>query len=133
MTKYTVAYGAALVAMAVIDGVWLGFVARDFYRTQLGSLMADKPVWPPAALFYLLYPAGLVFFVVAPTLRENSLLAAALAGAFFGLVAYGTYDLSNVATLRNWPSTLTYVDLAWGTVLTAAVSSIAWIVASRIG
>ena len=132
MSRYAYAYVTALVAMAILDGLWLGVVAKDFYRTQMGALMAPKPLWGPALFFYLLYPAGLVFFVISPTLKEQSLTVAILAGAFFGLVAYATYDMSNLAATSGWPSALAIVDMVWGAVLTAAVCGIAYVVTSRV-
>lgn len=131
MSRYVWAYAAALLAMAVVDGLWLGFVARDFYKSQMGALMAPKPAVAPAILFYLLYPAGLVFFVVMPSLREQSLTAALLAGAFFGLVAYATYDMSNLAATAGWPPALAIVDMIWGAVLTAIVCGAAHFAAAK--
>jgi uncharacterized membrane protein len=102
--------------MAVFDGIWLTLVARNFYRSNLGHLIGDTTNWPPAILFYLIYTVGAWFFT------------AALRGAAFGFVAYATYDLTNHATLRGWPTIVTVVDMAWGTLLTAAVAGIAtWI------
>ena len=131
MSKYVWAYVTALVGMALLDGLWLGFVAKDFYRSQMGALMAPKPLVAPALFFYLLYPLGLVFFVIAPTLKEQSLTAAVLAGAFFGLVAYATYDMSNLAATNGWPAPLAIVDMVWGAALSAAVCGLAYVVTSR--
>jgi uncharacterized membrane protein len=114
-----------LVAMAVIDGIWLGAVARGFYRRHLGFLMADAPNWIAAGLFYLLYAVGVVVFAAQPAVDAGNALDALWRGALFGLVAYGTYDLTNAATVRDWPVLITVVDLAWGTILTAAVAVIA--------
>ena len=122
------AYGIALVAMAALDGVWLGWLARDFYKGELGALMADTVRWGPAALFYLLYPLGLVFLALQP--QPASWFEAVLRCAAVGLVAYGTYDLSNLATLRGWSLRLCLVDIAWGTVASAVAGAAAyWVVA----
>jgi uncharacterized membrane protein len=108
--------------MAVLDGLWLGLVARGFYRQQLGFLMAETPNWAAAVVFYLVYTVGVTVFVVQPAVDASSLGTALWRGALFGLVAYATYDLTNMATVRGWPTLVTIVDLAWGMVLTAAVA-----------
>ncbi|MEY3551795.1 MAG: hypothetical protein RL735_143 [Pseudomonadota bacterium] len=120
MTRYLATYGATLVAFLAIDFIWLGFVATKFYKDHLGHMMLDKPLLGVAFLFYLLYVVGIVVFAVLPGLREENWRTAAMLGALLGLVAYGTYDLTNLATLKGWPMTVTIVDMAWGVVLTAA-------------
>lgn len=120
MIRYLVTYGATLVAFLAIDFVWLGFVATRFYREQLGHMMLEKPLLGVAFAFYALYALGIVVFAVMPGLRDDTWRTAALLGALLGLVAYGTYDLTNFATLKGWPLTMTFVDMAWGMVLTAA-------------
>jgi uncharacterized membrane protein len=125
MTDALVAFVAALAAMAVIDGVWLGLVARTFYRRHLGPLMADRPNWTAAVAFYLLYVVGVTVFAVLPAADSGSLLGAAWRGGLFGLVAYATYDLTNAATLRGWPGIVVVVDMAWGMMLTASVATTA--------
>ena len=114
-------YFITLVIFLGIDSVWLGLVAPKFYRTQIGHLMAEKANLPAAGVFYLLFVAGIVYFVVAPGmgLPMRDVL---VRGALFGLITYATYDLTNFATLRNWPLTVTVVDLAWGTFLCALTS-----------
>ena len=107
------------IVMLVIDALWLGVVARDLYQQEMGSLMADPPRWAAAAAFYLAYPLGLVIFAVMPALAERSVGRAVALGALFGLFAYGTYDLTNLAVLQGWPLGLTFVDLAWGTFASA--------------
>lgn len=128
-----IAWVGAIIPFLAIDLVWLGVVARSFYRAQLGPLLADQPRWGVALAFYALYCAGIVLFAVLPGLRAGSLLHSALLGAAFGLVAYATYDLTNLATLRGWPPLMSLVDLAWGTVLTATVASISFLVARALG
>lgn len=118
-------YAAALAVLLSLDAVWLGLVARNFYKVHLGFIMADHPVWAAAGVFYLLYVAGLVVFVVSPGVRERRPGKAALKGALFGLVAYATYDLTNLATVERWPLAVTLVDLAWGTLLSAATAGAA--------
>jgi uncharacterized membrane protein len=113
-------YLLTLLVFFMIDMVWLGLVAKNFYRRHLGDMLSAKVVWPAAILFYLLFIAGLLLFVIEPA--QGSALRALWKGAVFGLIAYATYDLTNMATLKNWPLLVTVVDLAWGTVLGAAVS-----------
>jgi len=117
---------ATLAAMAVLDGIWLGLVARSFYRQHLGYLMAESPNWLAAGAFYVVYAIGVAIFVVQPAVDDGSLLTGLWRGALFGFVAYATYDLTNMATLRGWPNIVTIVDMAWGTALTAAVGVAAY-------
>ena len=122
----------ALPVFFVIDMVWLVVVARKFYKEQIGFIMTPDINWIAAVIFYLLFIAGLVSFVISPAVEKQSWLHALLFGAFFGLVSYATYDLTNLATLRDWPVLVTVVDLAWGTVLGAAVSVTTFLVAGKI-
>jgi len=124
-------YFVALIVFLLIDLLWLGIVARGFYQEQLGFLMRSSVNWTAAIIFYLLFIAGLLFFVIHPAVEKDSSTFALLAGAFFGLISYATYDLTNLATLENWPLTVTLVDLAWGTFLGASVSIITFF-ASRL-
>ena len=116
MKANLIGYLAALGALAVLDGLWLGVISREFYKARLGQLMLDQPNWVPAILFYLIHPVGIVVFA-APL--ASSLLSATLYGALFGFVVYAAYDLTNLATLRGWPLSVTVVDLAWGAAVTA--------------
>ncbi len=124
---YLKVYLAAVVAFLAIDMVWLAVVARGFYRKHLGFLLADQPNWWAAGVFYLLFLAGLLVFAVVPGLQAGSLRRAVLLGGFFGLVTYATYDLTNHATVKNWPWIVTVVDMTWGTVLAASVSAVAYL------
>lgn len=130
MVYYCTVYITALVGFLVIDMVWLAFVARAFYQKQLGFLLRDQPNWWAAISFYLLFVAGIVVFAIAPSLQADSLLKALLLGSFFGLVTYATYDLTNHATVKNWPWIVTVVDLCWGSVLAASVSCIGYLAGS---
>ena len=127
MAQYAKIYVAALVGFLAIDMLWLGVVARGFYRRQLGFLLADQVNWWAALSFYLLFVAGVLVFAVAPALQAGSLSRALLLGGLLGLLTYGTYDLTNLATVKGWPLLVTLVDLAWGTALTAAVSGIGYL------
>ena len=106
-----------------IDLVWLGFVARNFYQNNLSHLLSPAVNWPAAMLFYLMYIAGIILFAVRPALGEQSLAKAAVWGALFGFFTYATYDLTNLATLRDWPIKVVVVDIAWGTLLCTLVAS----------
>ena len=127
MVQYLKLYAATFVGFLAIDFIWLAFLARGFYRRQLGFLLADQPNWWAAIAFYLLFVAGVVVFAVAPALQAGSLRVALTLGGFFGLVTYATYDLTNHATVKDWPWIVTVVDLCWGLVLTSAVSCIGYV------
>ena len=122
MAYYFKLYFATLVVFFAVDLVWLGLVARSFYQKQIGFLMAPATNWVAAIIFYLLFIFGLLFFVVLPGLREGSLGVTLLRAALYGLITYATYDLTNLATLKDWPITMTIVDIAWGTFLSTVVS-----------
>ncbi len=126
MSNYIYAFLLSFGSMTVLDAAWLGLVAPAFYKKHIGFIMADKPNWVAAAAFYVLYVVGVTIFVVYPGWKNlDSLVKIAGMGALFGLVTYATYDLTNHATLKNWPLVVTIVDMCWGTVLTAAVSVVA--------
>jgi len=122
MGYYIKLYLATFVAFLAVDMVWLVLVARTFYRKYIGFLMAPSPNWAAAIIFYLLYIVGILVLAVLPGLEANSLKTTLLRGALFGLIAYATYDLTNLATLKDWPVIVTVVDMIWGTVLSVAVS-----------
>jgi len=117
-----VAWIAAVLTFLVLDGIWLGIVARDFYMSRLGDLMRQPVAVAPAAAFYLCYAAGIVFLAVRPLQADVTLTSVALHGAVVGFLAYGTYDMTNLATIRDWPAVVSFVDLVWGTCLTATVA-----------
>jgi len=126
-------YIASLASFLLLDFIWLGFVARGFYRDQLGDLMAAEVRWLPAVGFYLLFVGAVMVFAVLPAVARGSLLRAVMLGGFFGVVAYATYDLTNLATLRGFPTIVAAVDMAWGGILTASVATVGYLVASRVG
>jgi uncharacterized membrane protein len=129
MLYYFKLYCATLVVFLAADMVWLVFVARSFYKKYLGYLMAPAVNWTAALIFYLLFIVGILVFVVIPGVKENSLQNTILRAALFGLITYATYDLTNLATVNNWPLAVTLVDLAWGTVVSVIVSLAAFFVA----
>jgi len=128
MTRYIVAYFATMVVFFAIDFVWLTRVAQKLYQNEIGPLLLDEFKMGYAAGFYLIFGVGVVFFAVRPALESGSLLTALGYGAMIGFLAYGTYDFTNLATLKGYTPTVAFTDLAWGTCLTA-VSAIAgtWI------
>ena len=123
-----IAYVSGLIAFLVIDYIWLSQIALGFYREKLGPLMLDKPNLGIALLFYLVYVVGVVVLAVNPALEKQQWSIAVIYGGLLGLVAYGTYDITNLATLKNWPPIVTVVDIIWGTVLTASVAAISYFV-----
>jgi len=118
----------AFVAFLAVDALWLGLVAPKFYKNQIGHLMAKKPNFTAAAIFYFIFIVGLVYFVLLPALTNESWVTALANGALFGLVTYATYDLTNMATLRDWPVTMVIVDLTWGMVLSTTVSLLSYFI-----
>jgi uncharacterized membrane protein len=126
-------YAIALPVFFAIDMLWLGLVAKNFYQQQIGYLMTPNVNWIAAILFYLLFIVGLVLFVIAPALELNSWNHAVVYGALFGLISYATYDLTNLATIKNWPLLVTVIDLIWGATLASSVSTISFFIAKRLG
>jgi uncharacterized membrane protein len=120
MTPFLLPGLATLLVMAVLDGLWLGWVAKPMYQHGLSHLMAEHPNWAAAAAFYFVFVAGLLVFAVLPHVAEPGLSKTAMSAALFGFVAYATYDLSNLATLKGWPLELSLIDMVWGSALSAA-------------
>ena len=119
-------YALTFIVFIVIDMVWLLFISKNLYAEKLGYLMATKVNFSAAILFYLIFIAGLLFFVLYPALQRNSWTFALLAGAFFGLVTYATYDLTNLATIRDWPLLITVIDLIWGSFISAVTAVLSY-------
>lgn len=130
--KYLAIYLAALVTFLIIDGIWLGVVARSFYVQQLGHLLRPSPNFGVAGLFYLIYVFGILVFAVFPAMAQQSWVTALVLGALLGFIAYGTYDLTNLATLTGWPVMVSIVDMIWGAVLTATVALAGYIAARML-
>lgn len=126
-------YLAQLLLFAVIDAVWLTSMIGRAYRPLIGEVLLERPRLAPAIVFYLLYAAGLTLFAAWPALHEGGWGRAALAGAFLGLFAYGTYDLTNYATLKAWGPRITLLDLAWGAVLSGGSAALAVVIAQTLG
>jgi uncharacterized membrane protein len=129
-----VVYGLTAVVFFLIDLFWLGFVAKGLYDRYLGSFLRDQVNWTAALLFYAVYLAGILVFVVLPALEDgSSVLRAALLGGFLGFFAYCTFDLTSLALIRNWPLPISVVDIAWGTILTGSTSAaVVWVARSVI-
>ncbi|MBU1346297.1 MAG: DUF2177 family protein [Alphaproteobacteria bacterium] len=132
MLKWIAAYVGSGLAFAAIDFVWLSTMTERLYKPVIGPIMAPKPDMIAAVAFYLIFIGGIVFFAVAPALREGAWTRAALNGAVLGFVAYATYDLTNQATLAVWDIKLTILDLIWGTVLSTAAATAGYFAASAV-
>jgi uncharacterized membrane protein len=124
-------YFIALPVFLAIDMIWLGLIAKNFYSKQIGFLMKTNINYPAAIIFYLLFVVGIVFFVVLPSIEKSSWLHALFFGALFGLITYATYDLTNLATIKDWPLLVTVVDLVWGSFIAASVSVITYFIANK--
>jgi len=126
-------YAIALPIFLIIDFLWLGLIARNFYQEQIGTLMKANVNWTAAIAFYLIFVAGIVAFVISPAVAKDSWTHALLFGALFGFVCYATYDLTNLALTKDWPLLVTIVDLIWGAVIAGSVSIITYLIASKLG
>lgn len=122
--QYLKIYGISLAGFLVIDLVWIGLAANSFYRNRIGYLLADTPNWAAAILFYMMFIAGIVYFAVRPGLETQSMRKGLFNAALFGLMTYGTYDLTNLALVKSWPVIVTVVDMIWGTVVAMMVAAI---------
>lgn len=127
-----IAYISTAVVFFVIDFVWLSTMTGLFYRARMGDMLLEQPNLAVAAAFYLIYVAGIVYLAVLPALNSGHWSTALISGAVLGLVAYGTYDMTNLSTLKNWSVSLSIVDMAWGTLLTAAASTAGYFVTSYV-
>lgn len=123
---YLKTYLITFIVFFVIDLFWLGFLAKDLYRAELGNFMAAKTNWPAAIIFYLIFIAGLIYYAVNPALDSGSWLEALKLGALFGFITYLTYDMTNLATLKDWPIKITIIDILWGSSLNALTSLVSF-------
>lgn len=126
--QFLVSFGVFL----VIDLIWLGLIAKKLYSKYLGYLMAANVNWAAAIIFYVIFIIGVMYFVVLPALDAQSWTMALMRGAIFGFITYATYDLTNLATIRDWPLNITIIDLLWGTTLSASVSTISYFIISKL-
>jgi uncharacterized membrane protein len=125
-------YLITLPVFFAIDMIWLGFIAKDFYRENVGQLLTPNINWTAAIVFYLMFIAGLIIFVISPAIEKSSWHYALIYGALFGLITYATYDLTNLATLKDWSLKVTIVDLIWGMVLSASVSTVSYFISNKL-
>ena len=133
MTRILSSYAAVLLVLLALDMLWLGVLARSYYQQAVGHLLAETPNLTVGLLFYLVYAAGLMVFAVVPTVPAAGIGATLLAGAMFGAFAYSTYDLTNLATLKGWPVGLSILDIAWGSLISAAGAAAGKFAMDRIG
>jgi uncharacterized membrane protein len=132
LLKTLILYLSTAAVFFAIDLIWLGLMNSRFYKVQLAELMSDKVNWLPAILFYLLFIVGLLLLVVLPAVEHDSWIRALLLGGLLGMVAYATYDLTNLASIKNWPIVVTMVDIVWGTILAATVATISYFIAKAL-
>ncbi len=126
-------YLIALPIFFMVDMIWLGLLAKNFYKNQIGFLMKPDVNWTAAIIFYLLFLVGVVLFVIEPALEKKDLMFAISRGALFGLITYATYDLTNLATLKDWPLKVVVVDMIWGAVLSGTVCGSSYWIANKLG
>ncbi len=122
----------AFVIFFIIDILWLGLFAKNMYQSQIGFILAKKPNWYAAIVFYILYIVFLMIFAIMPALQTSSLNDAMLHGALYGFITYATYDLTNLATLEKWPLKVTIIDIIWGTLLGFSVSTLTYLIGSLL-
>lgn len=131
--KLIIAYLLTTIVFFAIDMVWLGFLAKNIYRKYLGGFLSNEVNWTAAIVFYLLFIVGIFYFCILPANEKQSLSKVVISGAFFGFITYATYDLTNMATLKNWPLQIVFIDMAWGAVLTAMVSTAGFFIVKWLG
>lgn len=131
MIKYIVLYAVALVIFFAMDLTWLGLIAKNLYKDKLGFIMSDKINWVAAIIFYLLFIGGIMYFAIIPGIESGSLVTTLIKGALLGGLCYATYDLTNMATIANWPLSIVVIDIVWGMVLTATCAVGTYLVAQK--
>ena len=131
--KIILSYLLTTVVFFAIDMVWLGLVAKNIYQKYLGALLSETVNWAAAIIFYLIFIVGIFIFVINPAIEKQSVIRAIVLGTIFGFIAYATYDLTNYATLKGFPLNIVFIDLAWGAVLTALVSTAGYYIVKFIG
>lgn len=129
IVKIMYTYGAMAGTFLLIDILWLGVIGKNFYQQQIGSLMKTNPNWMAALVFYALFLVGVMIFCVLPAIEKNSLTHALIYGALFGFFTYMTYELTNLAILKDWPFWIVPADIIWGVILTGSVSVIGFLIA----
>jgi uncharacterized membrane protein len=132
ITKLFISYVLTFIVFFIIDMVWLGFIAKDLYKKYLGGFLSEQVNWVAAIVFYLLFIVGVFIFAILPSVEKNSWVSAVTLGALFGFFTYATYDLTNLATLKDWPKNIVVIDIVWGSVLTALVSTAGFFITNYI-
>ena len=132
ISYYLKLYVLTVPVFFVIDIVWLGVIAKGFYRRNLGFILSTDVNWAAVFIFFLIYIAGIIFFAVRPALASNTLRDAALLGGLFGFFTYATYDLTNMATIKDWPLKIVVIDILWGTCLCILVAGLSFLIAKRL-
>ena len=132
MKSLLVALFFASAIFLIIDVLWLSFSVKNFYKPHLGTLLNEKPVMWAAALFYMIYMIGLAVIILQPSLKDYSISHAFWSGMIFGLVAYGTYNLTNMATIKNWSTYVVFVDMIWGSILTGTSAALSIYITKKI-
>ena len=130
--KILIHFFITFVVFLGIDLIWLGFIAKDLYANAIGHLMTDNVNWLAAIIFYMLFVLGILYFVLEPALIHGDIKKLMISAALFGFMTYATYDLTNLATLRNWPLTITIIDLLWGSSLSLIVSLLSFYIIKLI-
>ena len=130
--KLILSYLLTAVVFFAIDLTWLGLIAKNLYRKYLGGFLSDTVNWTAAFVFYALFIVGIFIFSILPAVEKNSFSHAVIMGALFGFFTYATYDLTNLATLKNWPLTIVYIDIIWGTILTGLVAAAGYWITKKI-
>jgi uncharacterized membrane protein len=133
MLGWLAIWAIAAVIMIAIDMVWLTWLGRGFYMQEIGGLLLDTPNLPAALAFYVLYSVGVVVIIIAPALETQSVMRALIYGIIFGLVAYGTYDLTNLAVMKGFTTKIALIDMAWGGLITGFTSAVTVKIASSLG
>ncbi|WP_420414135.1 DUF2177 family protein [Roseibium sp.] len=132
MVQFATAYVTTAIVFFAVDYVWLSQIATRFYFDRIGHLLMDRPNLAAAAAFYLIYVVGIVVFAVGPALKNGSLAYAVIYGALFGFFTYATYDVTNYATMKNWPVIVVVVDVVWGTVLAASSAALGFLLSRQL-
>jgi uncharacterized membrane protein len=132
MSRILLTYAVSVPVFFIVDMIWLGVIARGFYRKALEPLLAPNINWTAALIFYFLFLVGVLVFALLPGIEKRSLVYTVLMAALFGFISYATYDLTNLATLRDWPLMLSIVDMMWGAFLSASTAGLTYLIMSRI-
>lgn len=132
MLRYLILYAITVAIFFAIDILWIGVIAKNLYREKLGFILSDKVNWAAAIIFYLIYIGGIIYFAVAPAIQAHSLSTAIMNGVLLGILCYATYDLTNMATIAQWPLSITIIDIIWGGFLTGSCATLSYLVSTKL-